>query len=540
MVYKTKPYKHQQEGFDFFKGKEFGAIFTEQGTGKSKIAIDISANLFLEKKINAVLVIAPNTIHSQWSSEQIPTHSPVKNKIFVWKTARGKKYKRDLEYFCKEESKLLKWFCVNVEAFSTKNNLAVFRDFVTNNKTLIILDEATAIKNPKSNRSFNIIYELGDFVQRRKQVISSCPGSLYRFILTGTMVTNSPYDLWSMFEFLKKDYFKMSYYSFRSYFGLERQDYVRETSKRFYRKLSVKEIEQIKKLIKNGFGFEYISNTFGVSSSNIEYIGNNPDINTPYKNMHVLKKTIQKDSFIVRKKDCLDLPDKVYKTIPVELTKEQRKVYKEMQKNCLAVYGNKVLTAKTKLAVLVRLSQIVGGFFPYDLEAANFKNSVEAFKTNPKLNTLIHSLYETDERLIIFARFVAEIEMIITAIKKNFPDKRISGYYGAVSAENREQIKNSFQREEIDILIGNARCAGVGLNLQVASSVYYFSNDYSLYYREQSEDRIHRIGLKNTAVYTDLIAVNTIDEKIYKCLREHKDLLEFFRDHSLEDFIGGY
>ncbi len=89
MKYKTEPYNHQNDCYNKLYGKESSALFMEQGTGKSKAAIDIACNLFLEKKINAVLLIAPNGVQTQCAEEQIPIHSSVSNNIKVWSNKSG-------------------------------------------------------------------------------------------------------------------------------------------------------------------------------------------------------------------------------------------------------------------------------------------------------------------------------------------------------------------------------------------------------------------------------------------------------------------
>ena len=67
--------------------------------------------------------------------------------------------------------------------------------------------------------------------------------------------------------------------------------------------------------------------------------------------------------------------------------------------------------------------------------------------------------------------------------------------------------------------VGNQQPAGYGLTLTAASTVVYYSNNYDLEKRIQSEDRAHRIGQKNNVTYIDLIAEKTVDERIVKALR---------------------
>ncbi len=157
---KTKPYKHQIEAYNLLYEKEFGALFMEQGTGKSKVAIDIACNLYDQGKINAVMVIAPNGVHRQWNDEQIPEHCSVGYNPYVWSLKSSALHKRIRDNFLlyPDEYDRLKWFLVNVEVFQTKNHLKTFAEFLLNHKCLLVVDEATRIKNPKANRTYNICY----------------------------------------------------------------------------------------------------------------------------------------------------------------------------------------------------------------------------------------------------------------------------------------------------------------------------------------------------------------------------------------------
>lgn len=530
-TWKTKPYAHQKSAYDFMKGKNQGALFMEQGTGKSKAIIDIVSNLYIEGKINAVLLIAPNLVHRQWEEEQLPLHSPVEYLAMSWSSIRTRKYARDLGNFFREK-RYLKWFCVNIEAFSILTHLPKFTGFTADHKTAIILDEATTIKNPKANRSYNIRYKLADYREKGRKLIYSNPYSLYRYILTGTMVTNSPYDLWAMMDFLQPNFFNMSYYAFRCRYGLEKTAMNYGSRKEYRTSITAEEIRRIEKLLEKN-SLAYVSACTGMTETDLKYIKENPGLTKPYKNLDELKELIAPVSYIVRKKDCLDLPKKIYEKTPVELSAEQKRIYKDLERDYFSNLDESTLTVQNKISLVLRLSQITGGFFP----VTEGENVTKPIKGNAKLEVLKRDLYETDEKLIIFCRFTAEIDLITIELKKEFPERTIKKYYGKTTVEDRNQIKKDFAAGKIDILVANPTCAGVGLNLQRASLVYYYSNDYSLYYREQSEDRCHRIGTVNNVVYKDLVARGTVDEKVYKALREKKELLEYFREKNITDFL---
>ena len=70
-LYKTKPYNHQVAGFNFCIDKPFFALFMEQGTGKTKVSIDLMNAKYMRGEINGVLLIAPNGIHSQWITDEL-------------------------------------------------------------------------------------------------------------------------------------------------------------------------------------------------------------------------------------------------------------------------------------------------------------------------------------------------------------------------------------------------------------------------------------------------------------------------------------
>lgn len=537
--YKTEPYRHQVDAFNKLYGKPFGALFMEQGTGKSKVAIDIASNLFKEGKINAVLLIAPNGVQRQWATEQIPIHSPVRTYVYVWNNSGSKIRTRIREEFLYDESESLKWFCTNIDVFSTKNHLKVFREYVYNHKCMVIIDEATRIKNPGANRTTNILYNLGKIQKHGRRVVGVEPYSSYRLILTGMMVTNSPYDLWSMFEFLKHDYFQSNYYAFRAHYGIEVKDTHPGTGRLFNRMMRYDEMQSILKYHEKGRSVEQIAYIMSTTESNVQAILKRPNMAVPYKNLEELRGAIQPDSFIIRKDQCLDLPPKIYERIEVDLNSEQKRIYKELVKEFLSIYDEKELTVNNKVTLIGRLQQITGGFFPYKTEDGRAKVTMIT-KTNPKLEALKADLDETgSEVIIVWARFVAELKMIHEQLTKSHPEKRIALYYGGTWAENREAIINDFKEGKVDVLVANARTAGIGLNLQKSHNQYFYSNSFSLEDRLQAEDRSHRSGQQYPVLYKDIIIRNTVDEKVHQVLTAKKNLLDYFRDTTLEDMIGG-
>ena len=92
---------------------------------------------------------------------------------------------------------------------------------------------------------------------------------------------------------------------------------------------------------------------------------------------------------------------------------------------------------------------------------------------------------------------------------------------------------------QLQYLISNVQTGGYGITLTEAKNVIYYSNNYDLEKRLQSEDRAHRIGQSNKVSYIDLVAKGTVDEKIVKALRSKLDLAqEVLGDEKWKDWIN--
>ena len=355
--------------------------------------------------------------------------------------------------------------------------------------------------------------------------------------MTGTMITNSPYDLWSMFEFLHHDYFNMNYYAFKARYGIEVQDVNQHSGARFRRKIRPDEIQSVRSYLANGKHVEAVAAIMNISESSVQYIEDHPNITLPYKRLNELRDSIQEDAFIIRKEECLDLPPKVYSTLKVTMGPEQKRIYKNLRDTYLAEYAGKELTVQNKLTLVGRLQQVTGGFFPYK-ESTGKGKIIPITGKNKKIEAIKNEIEETgDEAIIIWAHFVGELLLLHQELKKYFKEKHIALYYGGISKSKRSQIIKSFQEGKVNILIANPATAGMGLNLQLAHQQIFFSNSYSMEERQQAEDRSHRIGQEQSVLYKDIIVEGTVDETVFQVLQAKKDLLDFFRSKDISEII---
>ena len=527
--FKTEPFEHQKIAYHMLRDLDYFAVTADMGTGKTKIVIDIAGYKFLETKtINAMMVIAPNGVHTQWVEEQLPIHCNVPYTAIVWNSAKrtNQKYSRELKSFLTSQTDKLKVFAVNVEAFQSDSIMPIVGEFVKNHNVFSVVDESTRIKNPKAKRS-GIIHRLNKYGTR-------CT-------LTGTPVAKSPFDLWSQYEFLKANYFDCNYFIFQHRYGVMMQG-VNPMGGRYRTLLDEKMFNIVKHKIKgmrearNGKLMEddyaTIASILGLSERDIRFIEDQEQF-VRYRNLDNLKQIVSPITFSIRKEDCFDLPPKVHQKVIIDMPREQRRIYDDLKKNLLAQYSEEKLTVTNKLSLSIRFMQICGGFFPFSEEIEGLNGSITEVKrykpigvTNEKMRLLSEDIEDTDEPVIVWAVFIPEILALHKQLTK--VGRKVGLYYGAVSQEGREQVKKQFNDGTIDTFLGNGQTAAYGLNLQISTMQMFFSNNYRTEDRLQMEDRSHRYGMKGTCRYRDYLYKNTIDEKIYLNFQEGKKMNDFF------------
>lgn len=516
---KYAPLGHQLEALDhlnqwFDRGYNYGALYLDMGLGKSYCTIMLAAKLFLEAKIDRVLVVAPNGIHDQWRNEQFPEHCPVEYEGYIWDNSKTRRSKYVREAFFKYSGPKLKVLYVNVDRFSYGDikKLPEILEYVRDGKTLMVIDEATDIKNHKANRSENLT-NLGRSAD-------------YKVILTGTPITNSPFDLYSMVDFLRPGFWRVPFHAFQKKYGL----LVRDPRKHFLKPLSRREFDQIQTLGRsNKWTAEEIAHMINMDESSVRFILENPNHKSSYKNLDELKQMIAPFSFFKKKEECVDLPPKMFQTLYVEMSTQQKKVYSDLVKHGMSEFSGDEISVQNKLTLALRLQQVTSGFFPYQDEDRKAKYKPIDDK-NPKIELLKHEIGEAgDQKIIVWARFRSDIEQIEKEIGKEFPDKIVATYYGSVSKEEREKRKQAFQNGQIDIMIMNQSTGSMGLNFQIATLQYFYSNSYSIKDRMQCEDRSHRMGQDKPVMYKEIACKDSVDVRIISALKEKKNLADTFR-----------
>jgi SNF2 family DNA or RNA helicase len=459
--FKTKPFKHQLQALEKSWSKETWAWFMEMGTGKTKVCIDNIAMLYDRGKIKSALVVAPNGIKRNWRKE-LSVHMPdhVEYMDAVWVASPKKKEQTELMNICQMSDKL-QILIMNIEALSTGRGLDFARSFLLPGASLMVIDESTTIKNHAARRTKNIM-KISNLAK-------------YRRIMTGSPVTKSPLDLFSQVEFLGPWLLEQSnYYAFRARYAIIKQRSVGTHS------------------------FQHVMG---------------------YQRLDELTAILREFSTRVLKADCLDLPDKLYTKRTVAMTPEQLKAYVEMKRAAITFFEDNPMTAASVLTQMTRLHQITCGHVKTD------DGEVRPLKNN-RIKELLQVLQESDGKVIIWAVYRHDIQTIEKEIANEYGRETVASYYGDTKDDIRQSIVDSFMDSDSDLrfFVGNPKTGGYGLTLTCSHTVVYYSNDYSLEVRMQSEDRAHRIGQEDKVTYIDLIAEGTIDEKIVKALNSKIDL----------------
>ena len=147
-------------------------------------------------------------------------------------------------------------------------------------------------------------------------------------------------------------------------------------------------------------------------------------------------------------------------------------------------------------------------------------------------------LEEVEGKAIIWCHWQRDVEIIKKAIIKEYGPGSVVDYYGLTPQDQRQINKDKFQKKEnVRFFVGTPQTGGYGLTLTAANTVIYYSNGYDLEKRLQSEDRAHRIGQKKSVTYIDIMAEETVDQKIVKALRKKINIASEVLGEELKEWI---
>ena len=328
-----------------------------------------------------------------------------------------------------------------------KNDLESFTNFIKSRKMGMILDESVAIKNPEAAVS-KAFHSIAKYLKKR-------------IIMTGTPIDNRPHDIWSQIYFL----------------------------------------DEGKSL---GNNFQMFKDEHNLSKE----INENNNHKILYeRRLKELKDNINKFTLRETKASSeLNLPEKNYKRIEVDMDREQRRIYEAVkEKEFMEITKNKKIKIEEFNFIAVKLLRLI----QISSDPSIFDESYEGIP--PKFKALEQIMLEipNSEKIIIWTNFIKTAENI---------SKRLKGrshllITGEIDVDKRNRVISEFKNDPSKkVLIATMGVAKEGLTLTTANHAIYFERNFSLSDYLQSQDRIHRISQDKISYIYNIFTKNSVEE----------------------------
>lgn len=482
---KTKPFDHQAKELTEHGHDKVRAIHWEQGTGKTWLALATAEKLKREGEVDALFILAPPGLHTNWVKYEIPDHLSVPHAMIAFqsKRAKTKKHQRACADVLNAGSEHLPILAMSYPGIKTDAGKKLAKQFLTKHRCLYVADESNRIKTPSAKVT--------------RTVLASSAHAEYKRTLCGTPITNTPFDVYTQFRFLNKRFWSESPYGlgsfqcFKTFFGIWDKGY-------------------------NG-------------KLDREY-----DVLVGYKNLEILTQLVAEMSSRVLKEDVLDLPEKLYSYAGFEMSSKQWALYKELENDFFTCFEGEMIFTPLAITRLLRLQQVANGYLPTGDE----NECVMIDDKNPRLQALSEITQDLPHKTIIWARFIKDIDQICEMLG----DKAVR-WDGTIDEDKREENKWAFKKESVDkvqFMVATPESMGEGHTLNEAKTTIYYSNSFKMKERHQSEDRNHRAGQEDHVHYIDLVADNTKDIDIINALRVKFDNASMVIDGKIRNWLLTY
>lgn len=480
----TPPMDHQAEAVALGWNREYFAYLLEMGLGKSRVLIDDFCLNYELGKIDALLVVAPKSVYTNWTRRS--DDNPGELQKWLWgeaktsaivHTYRAGKMTQDRQAILSIMDITApgpRILVVNIEAISsTVEAVYTCEKFLRSHRTMLVVDESTAIKDRTSKRTKKLM-KMSELATKRR-------------ILTGSPVTGSPTDLWGQFEFLKRGSLGFgTFTAFQSRFCLLRDMRI---------------------------GPRVIRKEYGT------------------QNLDELRDIVKQHSIRFRK-DRLNLPPKLYEpAVNIDLTDEQKRAYEEMKRSAMATVRGADVTTTIVMTQLMRLHQILCGHITTDDGRVIYLDSRRA---DAMIDVIEQS---GDRSVVIWCCYRPDATTVVRKLEEKYGEGCAAIWTGGETMDDREAGEAAFQAGEKRFMVATQSAGAKGRTWTRGTLVIYYTNSYDLELREQSEDRTHRIGQTGSVTYVDLITQGTVEEKIVTALRNKKNVARLIQEDGFSQWI---
>jgi len=398
---------------------------------------------------------------------EMEKHCPINYETHIIVSGKSKATQRFID---KQDVDGLKVLIVGIEALSQggANDLAI--EFMAKHKCAAIIDESLTIKNHGKTRTKRA-WALGD--------LAKC-----RLILNGNPITEGLENLWSQFRFL--DWSIIGQKSYRN----------------FMHRYCVMGGFEGRKII----GYERVDELFEL---------------------------IADYTFTISTQEAIGMPKRMEYTIKVDPSPEQKKILDDLAgKLMTSTHDNEILEAETVLERMTRYQQVVGGHFPFDKEDGSH-GVKPILGRNPKMHEMMNYIdsIPSNQKVIIWARFRPELDLIIKELSKLYGKKSVAPYIGGMGNELKESLHKFTNEPECRFFVANQLTGARGIELAEASIHIFYSNSFSLDDRLQAEMRTNSSNQKSSSIlYVDIIMNHGIDRKIVNALKSKKEISDFVKE----------
>ena len=457
--FKLEPWKHQMVAFLAATSYDGFMLAMDMGTGKTKVSIDACRYLLTKKA--KVLVIALESALENWQEEV------ALNSDFSSVSARGNKDKR-WDLIGKEN-----FYIINYESLRSMLTVSMpgYKGKVLSEKLIsefckigkwdaIIIDESHKTKSVEST-NFQVIGRL-------------CKNIKQRMLLTGTPFGNTLLDVWAQYYLVDfGETFGNNYASFRfKYFSKETKQYRIKT--------------------KNGTRINYV-----------------PDWKLTEKGRKEIEEKLYNKAIRYDETEVDELPEKVFRVLRYELSKEQRVRYDSLLSDMRKGKGEDIVSAK------MTFRQICSSFII---------KTGEKFKSNPKLDVfwdLVESVKDA-HKILVFYEFIEEFKDITgLLIKKKVP------YVAFRDSKDKHSEFVKFDNDPLyRVAVVHPKSGGESLNWTAATYCVFYTNGHSVIQRKQCVKRIHRGGQFERCFFYDIIGNRTVESSIHKGLMSGIDVFD--------------
>ena len=440
---RTPAWLHQKRAFHYARNLQACMLAMGMGTGKSLVALSLIA----DSGARRVLVIAPRYVVGVWPRE-VAKH--VIGPFPRVSAPRGTTIERGcaIRYMIENETHggPGTMIVINYEAL---NYTPVADAIMSTTWDLVIADEIHRIKAPGGKTSL--------FFSRLRS------HSKRRLGLSGTIMPNSPLDVYAPFRFLDPGLMQKSFMTFKSAYA--------------------------------------VCDKFGRPRS--------------FRDQEDLARRMDRITYTVGS-EVLDLPDHVHNEIPVELGKKTQKAYQEMRLMMIAQVESGEITAANAAVKMIRLRQITGGWAPFEDGRAERLGE----EKQDALQGILDDL-ESHEKVVVFGQFHNDLDAVHSAAKA--AGRESSEISGRVPAD---KYMKEFVDGPATVLAAQIDAAREGIDLTCSCNAVYYSLGFSPGVFDQSVRRVLRPGQKRRVFFHHLIAANTVDEYVYKALRTKNDVIQ--------------